>query len=301
MVLAFLYCGAMAETTSSRSDVEFTSNGATLRGWLYPGLGEGPRPAVVMAHGLSAVKEMFLDDYAEQFAKAGLTTLVYDHFGFGASDGEPRQSPSSEIQMQGYRDAIAWVADQDGVDPSRIGLWGSSFSGGMVVTLASEDLPIGCVVAQVPNLDASENKTPAGAVAVIMEALESGDQTATVKAVTPEPDGDGIMFADGAHDWFTSAAADRAPNWRNELLIAGLVSSGGHTPVSDLPNARVPLLLLVAPDDVLTPPGNAIDSVEPSEMVVVREIPGGHFDAYEKDIEISAGAAVSWFREHLAP
>ena len=72
-----------------RSDVEFTSMGVTLRGWLYRAEGEAT-PAIVMTHGLSAVKEMFLDDYAAAFADAGFTTLVYDHPGFGASDGAPR-------------------------------------------------------------------------------------------------------------------------------------------------------------------------------------------------------------------
>jgi pimeloyl-ACP methyl ester carboxylesterase len=77
-----------------RHNVELTSHGATLRGWLYPATGETPGPGIVMTHGLTAVREMFLDRYAEAFATAGFTTLVYDHFGFGSSDGEPRQWPS---------------------------------------------------------------------------------------------------------------------------------------------------------------------------------------------------------------
>jgi dienelactone hydrolase len=82
-----------------RHDVELTSHGATLRGWLYPAAGGGPGPGIVMAHGLSAVREMFLDRYAEAFAAAGCTVLVYDHFGFGASDGEPRQWPAPSVQL----------------------------------------------------------------------------------------------------------------------------------------------------------------------------------------------------------
>jgi dienelactone hydrolase len=62
-----------------RVDVEFTSQDTTLRGWLYRAVGPGPHPGVVMAHGLSAVKEMFLDRYAEAFAAAGYTPLAYPH------------------------------------------------------------------------------------------------------------------------------------------------------------------------------------------------------------------------------
>lgn len=46
-----------------RRDIEFaTSAGVTLHGWLItPEQGEGPFPCVVMVHGFSAVKALFLD------------------------------------------------------------------------------------------------------------------------------------------------------------------------------------------------------------------------------------------------
>ena len=52
----------------SGEDVEFDADGVTLRGWFYTAQGtDSPVPAVVMAHGLSGVKEMHLDDFAEVF------------------------------------------------------------------------------------------------------------------------------------------------------------------------------------------------------------------------------------------
>ena len=75
-----------------RQDIEFDAEGVTLRGWLYlPDGAGGPVPTVVMAHGFSAVKEMFLDSFAEAFAAGGLGALVFDNRNVGASDGEPRQ------------------------------------------------------------------------------------------------------------------------------------------------------------------------------------------------------------------
>jgi uncharacterized protein len=75
-----------------RKDIAFkTTDGTTLRGWHYLPDDSGKHPTVVMAHGFSAVKEMYLDKYAEAFAEAGLAVLVYDNRNFGASDGEPRQ------------------------------------------------------------------------------------------------------------------------------------------------------------------------------------------------------------------
>ena len=63
-----------------RTEIEFkTGDGVTLRGWRYrPANGSGPWPTIVMAHGFSAVKEMYLDRFAEAFAAAGLAPPVFD-------------------------------------------------------------------------------------------------------------------------------------------------------------------------------------------------------------------------------
>ena len=74
-----------------RQDIEFDAEGTTLRGWLYvPDGATGPVPTIVMCHGYSAVKELFLDAFAEVFCDAGFAALVYDNRNLGASDGEPR-------------------------------------------------------------------------------------------------------------------------------------------------------------------------------------------------------------------
>ena len=77
-----------------RREVEFPSRGLKCRGWLYvpdTSAVNQPMPAIVMAHGFSAVKEMFqLSAYAERFEEAGFITLVFDFRFLGASDGNPR-------------------------------------------------------------------------------------------------------------------------------------------------------------------------------------------------------------------
>ena len=93
-----------------RRDVEINAEGTTLRGWLYlPDRVSTAVPAVVMAHGFSAVKEMYLDRFAEVFAEAGMATLVFDNRNFGASDGEPRQEIDPWQQVRDYRHAITWI------------------------------------------------------------------------------------------------------------------------------------------------------------------------------------------------
>src|SRR6266498_3059736 len=105
-----------------RQDIEFDAEGVTLRGWLYlPDGATGPVPTVVMAHGFSAVKEMFLDSFAEAFAAGGLGALAFDNRNFGASDGEPRQEIDPWAQVCDYRHAITWAQTRPEVDADRIG------------------------------------------------------------------------------------------------------------------------------------------------------------------------------------
>jgi dienelactone hydrolase len=281
----------------TRHDVEFSSHGATLHGWLYPASGDTPAPGIVMAHGLTAVREMYLDRYAEAFAAAGITALAYDHFGFGSSEGEPRQWPAPHVQLEGYRDAVTWLASYDGVDPGRIGLWGSSFSGGEVIILASEDLPIACAVAQVPAFGEGGPDLPLGALAAITDALGQGRGDLVLPATTADPGGDGIMFEDEAHDWFGRVAAERAPTWRNELRVSGLLEP--FRPIDHLAATKVPLLLVVAPADALTPPGPAMGIASSAPLVEVVEVPGGHFDVYVSGFATSVEATVSFLRRHL--
>ena len=84
-----------------------------------------------MAHGFSAVKEMYLDRYRRGLRQGGLRVpSVYDNRNFGASDGEPRQEIDPWQQVRDYSDAITFAPRLPQTDAARIGVWGSSYSGG---------------------------------------------------------------------------------------------------------------------------------------------------------------------------
>src|SRR4051812_16904463 len=153
-----------------RIEVEFSSLGATLRGWLYQP--DVPlAPAVVMAHGFSATRAMTIDKYAEAFYAAGFAVLLYDHRGFGASDGDPRLQVNPWVQARGYMDAIGFISRLDGIDPSRIAVWGDSSSGGVACLVAAIDQRIGAVVAQVPAF--GEKPPPTDADGKLFRALRA--------------------------------------------------------------------------------------------------------------------------------
>lgn len=136
-----------------REDVRFEVAGDSCAAWLYRPDASGPVPVVVMAHGLGGVREMRLDAFAERFVAAGYACLVFDYRHFGASEGEPRELLSVRRQRADWRAAVAFARRLDGVDPARVVLWGTSFSGGHVMAVGADDAGVAAVVSQCPFTD----------------------------------------------------------------------------------------------------------------------------------------------------
>ena len=131
-----------------REDVEFkTCDQVILRGWFFKpesAPAEGSKlPCLVMSHGFSALKEMDLDTFAEYFiSKLPISCLVYDNRGFGSSDNaskQPRQEIIPSQQHSDISDAITYAQSREDVDSEKIGIWGSSYSGGHVLWVGAVD------------------------------------------------------------------------------------------------------------------------------------------------------------------
>ena len=139
-------------------DVRFESAGERCAAWHLTGEGDafapdGRRPCVVMAHGFGGTRDSGLLPFAQAFAAAGLDALVFDYRNFGDSTGEPRQLVDWRRHREDYRAAIAHARGLDGVDPDRIVLWGTSYSGGHVVAVAADDAASPRSIAQTPATD----------------------------------------------------------------------------------------------------------------------------------------------------
>jgi len=296
----------------ARTDVSIPVPGAELGAWLYLPQGAGPHPAVVMAHGFSAVKELYLDRYAERFCEAGLAVAVFDHRGFGASTGQPRQEADPVLQARDYRHVITWLSAQHGIDPERIGIWGSSYSGGHVLQVAAADRRVKCVVSQVPTISGYEQtrrRTPPerlpGVYKMFAEerARLARGEPPRMRRVIPEAQGEGGVFDGPEALAFFGASARIAPSWRNEVTVATLEYSVEYEPAAQIEHiSPTPLLMLVARQDAVTPTDLALRAyqraLEPKRLVF---LPGGHFDAYVEQFELSSSTACDWFVQHLRP
>ena len=297
-----------------RKDIEFkTENGVTLRGWHYvPDGRQGKAPTIVMAHGFSAVKEMYLDRFAEAFAAAGLACVVFDNRNFGASDGEPRQEIDPWQQVRDYRDAITYAETLEETDPARIGVWGSSYSGGHVLVVGAIDRRVKCVVAQVPLASGHGNAQRliradylAGVQGMFAEdrrARMAGKTPAMIPVVAQDPASPSALPTPDSWAWFTETGRTRAPSWKNEVTLRSVEMFTEYEPGSYVSFiSPTPLLMVVALGDVLTVADLALAAyeraLEPKRLVILQ---GGHFDAYIKDFEASSKPTVEWFTRHLA-
>jgi fermentation-respiration switch protein FrsA (DUF1100 family) len=294
-----------------RSDIEFQSEGVTCRGWLYLPERRAAAtrvPAVVMAHGFSAVKEMRLDRFADAFAAAGLASVVFDYRGLGTSDGEPRQDLDPYAQLRDYRNAISWARRRPELDPERIGVWGSSYSGGHALMLGALDRRVRAVVAQVPLIDAYEwLKRDVGTEALDgLLALQIAERERIYDGGAPEmipviaEPGAALATPDSA-EWFAKVAP-LAPSWRNTVTMRSWERILEYSPLRWIDRiAPTPLLVIAAVNDLLCPIHLAREAFaragEPKRLL---ELPVGHFDPYETPcFADAAGAATEWFTAHL--
>jgi hypothetical protein len=296
-----------------RKDVEFKAeDGTVLRGWQFlPGSGAGIYPTIVMAHGFSAVKEMYLDKFAEHFADHGLGSIVFDHRNFGASDGTPRQEIDPWMQVSDYRDAITFAETLPNVDAKRIGIWGSSYSGGHVIVVGAIDRRVKCVSAQVPLISGHANARRliradffAGFHAALQEDRRNryqGKAPAMVPVVAQNPLAPSALPTPDSWKWFTETGATRAPSWKNEVTLRSVEMFLEYEPGAYLPFVSpTPLQIIVALDDHLTVADEALAGYEralhPKRLIPLK---GGHFDAYIAGFEEASSAASDWFKQHL--
>ncbi|WP_265110596.1 alpha/beta hydrolase [Halosolutus halophilus] len=295
-----------------REDIEFEAEGDVLRGWLYtPDETDEPVPTIVMAHGFSAVKEMYLDEYAEVFAEAGLGALVFDNRNFGESEGEPRYEIDPWQQVRDYRHAITYAETRDEVDGDRIGIWGSSYSGGHVLTVGALENRVSAVVSQAPLTDGYHNVRRLVRPDIMTEYRKQFDQDRRARFRDEDPEmvpvvsedllGEAALPTQDSYEWFTETKEKRAPNWENEVTLRTIEMLAEYAPIDYVEQiSPTPLLLIVAAEDDLAVADKAFETYErarePKKLVTLD---GGHFEAYVEKFDESSEAARDWFVDHL--
>jgi len=295
---------------TERRDIEFRAEGGvTLRGWFFVPDGDGPHPAITMAHGYAGVKEFRLAAFAEAFAEAGFAVLVHDHRGFGSSDGEPRHDVNPWTQVEDWRRAISFLECQPEVDADRIGVWGTSYAGGHAIVLGATDQRVKVVVTQVPNISGYRQ-----ALRRIPPHLVADLEASFVEEERVEARGEALRYQKIVSADSTEPASYRSPDalefylqdigdgvWENTVTVRSTRWARMYEPGAFIERVSPkPLLMIVGTDDTLTITAIELaayqQALEPKRLTLID---GGHFDPYTNQFEVSSGAARDWFLEHL--
>jgi hypothetical protein len=261
---------------------------------------------VIVGHGINA-QVVGVEKYASRFAERGLVTMAIDYCTYGYSGGDvllleadtttderavwekearlqiKRTNLNNFREAEDFRAAISYIQGEPGIDPERIGIWGSSNGASVVLVVASQDARVKAVVAQV---GAAGGLTASGPVAIAPQMLEDGIKRART-GQGAEVDG-GFSFRSKIDMW---------SNQVNREFRPGAV-------LDRIPETTKILWIPVEKDELL-PPHSANGPFAASKafkgLSQVAEVPYlTHFQIYSfTGFEVSSTLAAEWFLKYL--
>ncbi len=303
----------LGDGVRTRQVTFYVDGGVPLYGKLFLPKGftpAGSYPAVVVGHGINALS-IGIEKFASRFAERGIVAMAIDYqsYGFSGSgsddirllepdttadaaavtEGErrillKRTNLNNVHEISDFRAAVSFLQGEAGVDPDRIGIWGSSNGGGVVIAVAAADARVKAVVSQVSTpRPAARGPVPIGA------NLQKDAVTRVRTCQGGEVDG-GFSFKSKIDAWSNQRNRDVRP---------------GTTLDQIRPTTAV--LFVPAEKDELT--GGAAGAIEAAKFLADRGVPSqavvlpglSHFQAYSNaGFEIGSTLAADWFTKYLA-
>jgi dienelactone hydrolase len=286
--------------TVERHTVRLWSNGTALDADLYkPRQAESALPAVALTHGWAGSKAT-CERYAARFAEAGIIALAFTQatwFGSGsrlhalgvaasAAGGEVVRADVQVLRdyvdpldwLQSFQAAIDYLEGEPGVDPSRLGAWGTSLGGGVALHVAANDARIKALAVQ---------------VAIVGPLPGKGGALAKKRA---------IDLARGTVD-SSGPRLDKIPG----LSGATNLAKWAHfEPIAQIDKLRVPTLMIDAgAENMMNIEDNCgrahrMLAARPGQVVKYMVIPGiDHYGIYFEGYETGSSEAVAWFKTYL--
>ncbi|MFO1321469.1 MAG: CocE/NonD family hydrolase [Burkholderiales bacterium] len=291
--LLFL-CSAAAFADLTARRVDLYSEGVRLSGTLYydAALDGQKLPAVILSHGWGGTASMLRPE-AERFARAGYLALAFDYRGWGASDGrwvrdgaagaesrrELREVVDPIDQATDVINAVHWIMGEPMADATRVGLWGTSFSGGLVAYVAARDPRIKATVSQVAAFGWPRDRMPP-------EMLNRAEADATRRA--------------RGEIGYPSPGTREVGNLYGAPIRESFLR---YAPIDDIPAIRGCAMLIIDAEkeelfDLREHGALAFErAAEPKKRVVIPGIT--HYGIYSAARDQAIGLAVEWMDRHL--
>lgn len=291
---------AVAEA-ADRKAVDIWSDGTRMSGdlWLPDGFGDGDdKPAILMTHGWGGERSHLNGSYAPKFARAGFVVLTFDYRGWADSDSrlvivddQPKSDAEGLVtvrarairevvdprdQIRDITSALDYLVGEPGVDPARIGVWGTSYSGGHVIFLGAHDERVAAIVSQVgyQGIGWSPER--------FRFARQRGVEKAR-GAIDPIPQG-----------------IDMLPNLRGTPDLAKMA---GYRPIDVAVAVTAPTLIIdVDGEELFDHRKNGLavyEIIKTNATAEYKTYSGKHYDIYSRHYEASSSLALDWFKQHL--
>jgi len=292
-----------------KRSVTILSDGTRMAGDLYLPKNRKPDeklPGIVFCAGTGGTKKGLPTRLGPILARAGFVCLGFDYRGWGESDpllmlvGEvPAPDEKGEVTVQAkpvrwqmnlndqtfdIRCAISFLQGQPEVDPERIGLFGSSYGGGLVTLMAAIDPRVKCAAAQVAGLGTGPQRDKVG---YDLMGKQARGET--------EP----IPFETGK----LGGKMERYVNMR----VNPAKSVGYPEKYQLVGQIRIPMIFIDAELEELSNPkenGEKFASILQSNGVPVKYhvIKGiSHYGIYKEGFQEATDLELAWFTEHLKP
>ena len=290
-----------------RRAVTIWSDGTRMAGDIYlPKMraAEAKLPGIVVCAGTGGTKGGSNARVAVVFAQHGYVALAFDYRGWGESDPKlmalekvPAPDEKGEVtvkaravrwqmdfadQAMDIRSAISFLAGEPGVEKERIGIWGSSYGGGLVTWTAGNDPRVKCTVAQVGGVGAPRGPQ------VIARTFEHLTKQSRAE-VEPVPFETGKMT--GKMERYTQ-------------MRVNPTKGIGYGTAEAAAKIASPILFVVAENEEL---GSNADTERAATAIRERGVPAEyhvikgitHYGIYREGFDEATNLEVAWFDRHL--
>ena len=290
--------------------VDFYSEGFKLCGDVYtpddlqPGEG---RAAVLLCHGYTGVKDLYLPDNARVLNQAGYVVMTFDYKGWGYSEG-PRSRLAPYSRVLDVQAAMTYLGLQPEVDAERIGLYGTSYGGATVSWVGAVDQRAKCIVSVVGIGNGARWMSRVRRVDEWFDLLERSQDDRKKRATTGESefvDRSEILLPDRQSAELAAAARRNNPAAVSTIPLEYVDDTIGFNPewIVDKISPRA-ILFITSDDDRLVLPEESeqlyAHAKEPKKLVVLKG--HGHYEVYaEPAFSEVMKATLDWYGQHLPP
>jgi dipeptidyl aminopeptidase/acylaminoacyl peptidase len=288
--------------------VSFYSEGTRLSGDLFlpDGLASGEKRAgIVLCHGYTGVRNLYLPDTAKVLTDAGYVVLTFDYKGWGDSDG-PKSRLSPYGRVIDSQAALTFLGAQPMVDPDRLGIYGTSYGGATVVWTAAIDPRVKAVVSVVGIGHGRRWMRSVRRPDEFADLLAKSEADRVSRVMTGQSefaDRSAVLLPDRQSADLAAAARRGNPGAVNEIPLEYIDDTLGFHPewIVDKIAPR-PVLFITSDDDRLVPPDESeslyVKAGEPKRLIMLKG--WGHYEIYTGEaFSQVTEPTLAWYRQYL--